>query len=670
MASAILVVDTAAVVVVALRVSSRILAPNADRIERWLVELLVGILQVVAVLQVLGALDLLTWLDLFLAQMGLTALVLGLIPAAQPSDRVKPLSPSLGGAFVAGAGVLIGVLAVALSLHGSSLESDTVQYHVVDTGWWLQVHNIWSLPPVDPGYFTNAYPSNGELMGLWLMLPLHSDGLVYMINVLFGLLAVLAGAAAARELGRAHWVGALAALAVVASPLSFWTQTNSLMTDLAASAGIVTGAALLLRGRRDPSRLRWPLMAGLALGFAVGSKDTGLLPAFALVLMGIWLASPARKLRALGSLGLGGALPSLLWFVRNWIELGNPVFPEPVRVFNHEIFAGARSPLTGFATPIFEHLVHANARPLSEWAHLAGQLIGPALAIAAVGVVLGLAVGISRRNRAVLSLACVSLLACLSYSITPYTGGGPAGVTLLISSQLRYALPALLLSAMVASAVLPVVWMVLLCSVSLAYDVAKILQGPGFRHDLNVSTWMVLLALLCGLTVVGWLLARRRAPETEGLLFPRRQLWSWGRRATVVSSVVGVTVAAAGAVIAALPTPVEAAAELAALQHSANPHGPVALAGVADVRALMGPNFDIRIVSIGAGRDHDLPQPSSHAREARLRALGASVVAVGPLLHVFAPSSSSHEAAWVPNGWKLVATQGGVTYYAAPSGAS
>jgi hypothetical protein len=668
-AAAVVVAQTAGAVFVAFRLSSRILAPGTDPIERWFVGLLVGVLQVLMVLQLLGALDLLTWLDVLVTELGLTVVVAWLVPPVDPPARPGRFTSSPAGALTAGAGVLVGVLALLLSLHGSSLESDTVQYHAVDAGWWLQVHNIWSLPPVDPGYFTNAYPSNGELIGLWLMLPLHSDGLVYATNVVFGTLCVLAASVAARALGRAPWTGAVTALALVASPLSFQTQTNSLMTDVTASAGLLAGAALLLRSRADPTQLRWPVLAGLALGFAVGSKDTGLLPALALVLMGVWLAGRGRRTRVLAAFVLAGAVPSVVWFGRDWVELGNPIFPEPVRVFGHVVFAGARSPLTRYATSLFEHLVHLDGHPLSEWAHLAGQLIGPDLAIAAAGVVLGAAVGISQGRRDLVGLVSVAILAWLFYSITPYTGGGPAGLSLLISSQLRYALPALFFSALLASAVLPEVWTGLLCGVALAYDAAKIVQGPGFRPDLNVTTWMALVAVLSGAAAAaGAHLHRLRASSGSPALPLERRGPPWWRRspAATASAALGAGVLVVGGVISALPPPLEAPAELTALQHSSNPHGAVALAGVADVRSLLGPRFGIRVVSVGAGRDHDLPQPGPRALEATLSALGVSVVTVGPLLHVFAPSPSSRPGAWVPPGWRLVATGGGVDYYDRP----
>ena len=300
-AGAVLVVQTAAVVVVAVRISSRILGPSSGLLDRCFVGLLVGLLEVFGVLQLLGIFDLLTKIAVLLAHLALAALVLWLVPARPGMARQALPKPPLGLLITGGIGVGLALLAVFLGLHGPSLESDTVQYHVVDAGWWLQVHNLWSLPPVDPGYYTNAYPSNGELAGLWLMLPTHTDQLAYVVNVVFGVWVVLSGAVIARELGRPSWVGALAALAVVASPLSFWTQTHSLMTDLAATGGILAGAAFVLYGRRRPGEARWVVMAGLALGIGVGSKDTGFLPALAVIALAIALSARAGARRTSAS---------------------------------------------------------------------------------------------------------------------------------------------------------------------------------------------------------------------------------------------------------------------------------------------------------------------------------------------------------------------------------
>ena len=165
---------------------------------------------------------------------------------------------------------------------------------------------------------------------------------------------------------------------------------------------------------------------------------------------------------------IGVALPSAFWFVRDWVEVGNPLFPEPVRIFGHQLFAGPTSPLTRYSTSLLQHLLRVDTGPLSTWSHDVGQLVGPVLVLAACGVIVGAVVGIKRRQWELLALSLTAAAAWLAYAVTPYTGGGPDGVTYLITSQLRYALPALFLSAMVAAIALPWIVTTALAAVALA----------------------------------------------------------------------------------------------------------------------------------------------------------------------------------------------------------
>jgi hypothetical protein len=107
-------------------------------------------------------------------------------------------------------------------------------------------------------------------------------------------------------------------------------------------------------GRRERAgRPRWPLLAlaGLAAGFALGTKQVGIVSAGVLVALAaahLLRAALAKRLSwssACGGLLLFAGCTVLVggyWYVRNWIDVGNPVWPGDVHVLGVHIFEGPR----------------------------------------------------------------------------------------------------------------------------------------------------------------------------------------------------------------------------------------------------------------------------------------------------------------------------------------
>ncbi len=659
LAVAVLAVEAAAAGAVAVRVARRVVPASDDILYRATVGLLIALVQVVGLLQLLGAVGLLNRWAALVGHVALAAVVLGCIRPGERAER-RGGSLSVPTAVTVGIGTAFWSLAAVMSLGGPSQDFDTVQYHVPNAASWLRTGSTWALPYASPGYFTNAYPSNGELAGLWFMLPTHSDTLAYLAPLAFAILCVCGAALLAKELERPAWCGALAAIAVLAAPVSFSTQVHSLMVDVLAAGGIVTGVALALRAIREPERARWAVLAGLSIGLAVGAKDTALVPGVAaVVLIGV-LAPAAWRLRRAGAAIGAVAVLSVFWFVRDLVDTGNPIFPEGLHVGSHDVLQGGQGPLTYYRTTVLQHLGHGDTVVVLRWAHLVIQEYGPVLVLLTLGLLASAWAARRARRRLVLGLLIVTAISAAAYLATPYTGGGPAGAASLISSQLRYALPAAILAAALTATMAPRA-VAMVAAPALGFDGYRALQGPGFRHDLTPSAnTIAIAALLTSVVIVGWVAlsadgARIRDRVSESL---RRRI---GLAIPAVTIATGMVVVAGGLVLAALPGPGSADAVGAVLAREGRPGGPVVLVGSNDVRAVLGPDLQHHVLTVGTGGAADeVPVQSAAELDARIRQLYPAAIVVGR-------GGPGLPAGWVPPpGWMQASSTGNLTIYAHP----
>jgi len=216
---------------------------------------------------------------------------------------------------------------------------DDVTYHLPPIYQAIQDGRLVLLPVELRGHF--AYPLNGELLFLWVALFTHA---IHWIDVPQGLLW-LYGAAAVFAIGRRFTLsprGAFLAAALVAvMPVSL-LQAPSNYVDL-ISTGWLLAATVALWHFEDTGSRFGLLLAGLAVGLLAGTKASTLPLAALLVAFGVFLILRGpRKNRAaaIGVFALTVLAPCVYWYGRDWLLLGNPIFPYPVRVLGATIFHG------------------------------------------------------------------------------------------------------------------------------------------------------------------------------------------------------------------------------------------------------------------------------------------------------------------------------------------
>jgi hypothetical protein len=228
---------------------------------------------------------------------------------------------------------------------------DTLTYHLPAVAYWVQRGQIVRTPY---SFLTNVYPLNTELTFAWPAALLRSDALVNLGQIPFALL----GAAATGVIART--IGARRSGAVVAASLFLLTpvvaqQMAVPYVDVALAGSFLTAFAFLLRGLQSLGILggatasqssprlaiAYFVLAGVAAGIGVGSKETGLLylGVLGLVVVGALIASrvqgslqPGRAVRLLAGFAVPVLLLGTFWYARNLIEHQNPLAPWNVQV--------------------------------------------------------------------------------------------------------------------------------------------------------------------------------------------------------------------------------------------------------------------------------------------------------------------------------------------------
>jgi hypothetical protein len=463
MSGAVTLLAGGAAVAVASRPVARCLH---DRLLRWLAGYLCASALVVGTTQLLGLVEALSPGWLLVAALGAAAVSLpfqrgGVAP--QPG-RVRPAAEH---AAVALAG--LGLLAwLALTYPPSAI--DTLTYHLPNAVRWLQDHTILNLYPTSvSGTYNFTAPSNGELVASWSLGLLGTDGLVNLINVTGWVAGVAAFTALADEVGASRRAAFALAVAFFTAPLVFLNADAQASVDLLTLSWLLAAAVFCTRAWRGAA---WQtVLGGVGLGLVAGAKYTLLAPAGVVALVALVALARRHGLRAVAALVVPAVALSVAWYVRNWVVLGNPLFPQELAPLG---WAGQPGIFAGIDYTVADYL----ARPGPVWVELGRDLVrglGAAWLLAPAGALV--AAALTRRTRHFaarsehrppasgdahprsaahgghLLAAGVGFVLLGVYFVTPTSaaGPGPPAEPYLFIFNLRYAFPAFALLAVAAS---------------------------------------------------------------------------------------------------------------------------------------------------------------------------------------------------------------------------
>lgn len=305
-------------------------------IDRVLAAFVVGASAVVVLFQVLGAFGGIGFNNALLFCGG----ALAAVSITVALRREKNAAPAAGAGFspMLLCFFVVFIINAAFALTTPPAATDAFLDHLVFPAEWLKAGRITLVQTLSPEQATTYYPSNGELLYLWLMLPLHDDLAAGLLEAASLAAAALACARIGRRLGMdASWAAAAAALGALAP--GFMLLTRMFGVDLFFAACFMVSAAFLLPDANGRVSISEAIIAGLAAGLAAGSKYVGL--AFVVLLLPLLAAwGRPRALRAalfFGSAAAAGAY----WYVRNIVVTGSAFFPLGVKVAGIELMPGA-----------------------------------------------------------------------------------------------------------------------------------------------------------------------------------------------------------------------------------------------------------------------------------------------------------------------------------------
>jgi hypothetical protein len=371
--------------------------------------------------------------------------------------------------------VTVGVIALVFAHWGITTKHaldagifnfDSLWYHMPFAADIAKSHSVTGMHYVDTVFTNWFYPQNSELLHGTGILLSGRDTLSLFLN--FGWLAVafLAAWCIGRPYGRGHLSVVAAAILLECHTLVV-REPGAAKNDLMAAALLLAAIAILVTAwsRRNPDRvvpfarnasLRNPAMAeggipagceiavaGLAVGLAVGTKQTALAMAAALTVAVVVLAPAGRRWAVAGWWGGAALLAGGYWYLRDLIAVGNPI-PQveglgPISLPHPERLQTGRP----------DHSVAHYATDTEVWReyfvpglHTAFGALWPLVIAAAV---LGGALALWRGNdRALRWAGGVALFGMLAYVFTPLSAAGAEGAPAGFGINIRYAVPALL----------------------------------------------------------------------------------------------------------------------------------------------------------------------------------------------------------------------------------
>ena len=219
---------------------------------------------------------------------------------------------------------LTGVLAPS-----TAMDWDSLAYHLAVPKMWLAHGQIEFVSYIHHSNF----PQVVDMLFIWGLKLGGQSGAktVVWMYTLYGLLAIY-GLAKGKYGEQAGW---WAALTFATVPMVIW-ESGSAYIDVAH--GLFAGIAIwLLATSGDSEKQDLWVVAAILLGFAAGSKYTGLQTIGIAAVVGFvarFRVSPVKALASSGMVVGGAAVIALPWYLKNIVLTGNPVYPFFYSVFH------------------------------------------------------------------------------------------------------------------------------------------------------------------------------------------------------------------------------------------------------------------------------------------------------------------------------------------------
>lgn len=235
--------------------------------------------------------------------------------------------------------LVFGITKFCINLVNPPFGWDSINYHFTFAVEWLKHGNLAIPPTVFDDPSPSYYPINGSLFYLWLILSLKSVFLADLGQVPFFALSVLTVYSISRKVGLDKRYSFYTAGLFLLVP-NFFKQLQIAYVDVMV-AGLFLAAVNYLLSLRNNFNWQNVLLFGISLGLLMGTKTIALPYSAVLFIPFIYLFFKNRNkfyyliLCFVPILLLGG-----FSYLRNLFETGNPMYPLNFIVFGKQVFKG------------------------------------------------------------------------------------------------------------------------------------------------------------------------------------------------------------------------------------------------------------------------------------------------------------------------------------------
>ena len=239
-------------------------------------------------------------------------------------------------------GILIVPHALAVTIKAES-SVDGLLYHGPVLANMLQRGSLWAWSePNGYIYYTDLSMVQAAIQARLTPFPIFEDGAQIGYFALL-ILAILATVRLFTGLKPIHYI----AIALMLTAPVIWLQPRMLYVDVAFGASIVVFVVLTIAQIVRPTGSKWEIVAlGMSLGSVMAVKPVGLVASTVLAFSYLFLWAVSRRTGFISGprvklwrvfAVLTGSLLGLVFYARNWIQFGNPIFPVSLQLLGFSL---------------------------------------------------------------------------------------------------------------------------------------------------------------------------------------------------------------------------------------------------------------------------------------------------------------------------------------------
>lgn len=319
--------------------------------------------QIVLVTNFLGAIGRLYFINVFILHLLILLIILLVYSRRTAPVFVKPdTKPFINSnliLFAVSVFVSFALIAIYNNLINPPLDADSLLYHLAFPASWIKSGTLdtpffifGSKPVLYPGSLIDSAPSyfpiNAELFFAWLVLPLRNAFLADLGEVPFYVIGIIAFYSILKKYNVNNRIALLSGLLWALIPNIFKQLKVANNIDVIGAVLFLLVISMLLLLKRELT-LKNAILFGVSAGLFVGTKFHNfvyLIALLPLILYVLYMQVRIRKFTLSKILQCSAVIILMIilfggyMYIKNYLYVGNPIFPVELKIFGRNIFKG------------------------------------------------------------------------------------------------------------------------------------------------------------------------------------------------------------------------------------------------------------------------------------------------------------------------------------------